>query len=191
VDTETTGLDPNRHAIWEVALITPNGDEHVWQFPVDEMAADPFALEVGHYWQRRWDMVNDVPALNAIYDAHTSKSRRPRFPEQGKAIKPSAEWCRHFRNLTAGLHIVGAVPSFDEERLCRLLHSHGVLHRWHYHLVDVEALAAGRLGVEPPWNSRDLAEAIGVVQREEDKHTALGDARWAKAIYDEVFGMVQ
>jgi hypothetical protein len=35
VDTETAGPDPDRHQIWEVGLITPNGDEHLWQFPVD------------------------------------------------------------------------------------------------------------------------------------------------------------
>ena len=54
IDTETTGLDPDRHSIWEVGLITPDGDEHLWQFPVEEMSADPFALEIGRYWERRW-----------------------------------------------------------------------------------------------------------------------------------------
>lgn len=188
VDTETTGLDPDRHQIWEVGLITPDGAEHLWQFPVDEMAADPFALNIGHYWERRWSDDNDVDPIDAIYEAHTRKSRRRNFPGQGRAIKPGPAWCHHFRELTAGCHLAGAVVSFDEERLRRLLHSHGVLHRWHYHLVDVEGLAAGKLAVPPPWDSEELSRGVGVEPGKFDRHTALGDARWARAIYDAVMG---
>ncbi|HET9974278.1 MAG TPA: hypothetical protein VFQ68_39005 [Streptosporangiaceae bacterium] len=197
IDTETTGLDPDRHAIWEVALITPDGDEHVWQFPVDEMSADPFALNIGRYWDRHWGTDNEVPVVSAIYDAHNAKSRRKNFPDEGRAVRPGTSWARRFRDLTAGCHLAGAVISFDEERLRRLLHSLGVLHRWHYHLVDVEALAAGYLAagsrhpaqsLTPPWKSDALSAALGVEIREEDRHTALGDARWAKAIYGAVMG---
>lgn len=189
IDTETTGLDPDRHQIWEVALITPDAREHVWQFPVDEMTADPFALKIGRYWDRRWpEGIREVSDLDAIYEAHSQKSRRKNFPSQGRAIKPGKNWCEHFRELTAGLHLAGAVVSFDEERLRRLLHRNGVLHRWHYHLVDVEALASGKLGVAPPWKSDDLSAALGVTVSEEDRHTALGDAKWAMRIYDAVMG---
>lgn len=188
VDCETTGLHPDQHHIWEVALITPDGAEHVWQFPVDEMSADPFALNIGRYWDRRWSADNDVPVLDAIYNAHERRSRRKNFPDQGRAVAPSVTWCRHFRELTAGLHLAGAVVSFDEERLRRLLHRNGVLHRWHYHVVDVEALAAGKLGIEPPWRSDDLSAALGVTISEEDRHTALGDAKWALRVYNAVMG---
>jgi DNA polymerase III epsilon subunit-like protein len=204
IDTETTGLDPDKHAIWEVALITPNGSEHVWQFPVDEIASDPFALNIGRYWDRRWGTDNDVKYHDAVYNAHDRAARRKNFPDEGLAIQPTADWCRYFRDLTAGCHLAGAVVSFDEERLRRLLHKFGVLHRWHYHLIDVEALTAGYLAGcsvssraaikatgmpvphEPPWNSDALSEALGVDPDDFDRHTALGDARWARAIYDRV-----
>jgi len=202
IDTETTGLDPDRHAIWEVALITPDGGEHVWQFPVDEMTADPFALNIGRYWQRSWSDDNDVPVLDAIYNAHNAKSRRKNFPAEGRAIRPGSTWARHFRDLTAECHLAGAVISFDEERLRRLLHSLGVLHRWHYHIIDVEALAVGYLAakiaasdgaadpglISLPWESDMLSAALGVKVSDEDRHTALGDAKWARAIYDKVTG---
>ena len=209
IDTETTGLDPDRHAIWEVALITPDGGEHVWQFPVDEMSADPFALNIGRYWDRRWDTDNDVPVLNAIYEAHNAKSRRKNFPDDGRAVRPDSTWARRFRDLTAGCHLAGAVVSFDEERLRRLLHSLGVLHRWHYHIIDVEALAVGYLAArgidgiqgdpegttarmfdprDLPWKSDDLSAALGIKVSDEDRHTALGDAKFARAIYDAVMG---
>jgi DNA polymerase III epsilon subunit-like protein len=208
VDCETTGLDPDRHAIWEVALITPDGNEHVWQFPVDEMAADPFALNIGRYWDRRWGTDNEVKPWDAVYDAHTPKSRRKNFPDEGRAIRPGLDWCRHFRDLTAGCHLAGAVVSFDEERLRRLLHRNEILHRWHYHLVDVEALAVGYLAgssaygksaagskqaevwpvIAPPWKSDDLSGLLGISVSDEDRHTALGDARWARALYNAVMG---
>ncbi|MCA1569339.1 MAG: hypothetical protein LC798_03245 [Chloroflexi bacterium] len=213
LDTETTGLDPERHTIWEVALITPDGRERVWQFPVNEVEADPFALDIGRWWDRRWSTDNEVSRIDAIYEAHNEKSRRKYFPDEGKAILPLDDWCRHFRNLVGTSHLCGAVPSFDEERLRKLLLSQGVRPRWHYHLIDVEPLAAGcligtftaiqevgknpeadgptveeaKLAV-PPWRSEDLSRAVGVEPEDFDRHTALGDARWAKAIYEAVMG---
>jgi len=40
----------------------------------------------------------------------------------------------------------------------------------------------------PPWKSDALAAAVGVTVSEEDRHTAIGDARWAMRIYDAVTG---
>jgi DNA polymerase III epsilon subunit-like protein len=40
-----------------------------------------------------------------------------------------------------------------------------------------------------PWNSDDLSMAVGVKAPGGDvRHTALGDARWAKALYEKVTG---
>ncbi|SCL43191.1 hypothetical protein GA0074692_6756 [Micromonospora pallida] len=40
----------------------------------------------------------------------------------------------------------------------------------------------------PPWRSTDLAARLGVVGEPEARHTAVGDARWAMAVYDQVAG---
>lgn len=59
--------------------------------------------------------------------------------------------------------------------------------RWggHYHLVDVENLAAGALAWPPPYDSDVLSRAVGVAPMDNDvRHTALGDTLWAMHIYD-------
>jgi hypothetical protein len=56
IDTETTGLDPVRHEIWEVGMILRGDDwrrEYVWQLPVDLGRADVIAMNIGGIRQRR------------------------------------------------------------------------------------------------------------------------------------------
>jgi len=192
VDTETTGLDPDRHPIWNVALIEPDGHEWEWFLPVDLTTADAVALNIGRYHDRH-------PSGSLMTTRNMGD--RPRLTDVGT-------FARDFARITWGAHLAGAVVSFDEERLRRLLRANGVCPGWHYHIVDVEALAAGWLahkwgGLEdspddevrakavlhkPPWNSTDLSRAVGVHPENFERHTAVGDARWAKAIYTAVMG---
>lgn len=54
VDCETTGLDPDRHEVWEVALILradAGETSQVWQLPVDLGRAEAKALEVGRFYE--------------------------------------------------------------------------------------------------------------------------------------------
>jgi len=60
---------------------------------------------------------------------------------------------------------------------------------------DFETLIAGFLRgqakpvPELPWKSDDLSRLIGVEPPgEDDRHTALGDARWAQRVWDAVMG---
>lgn len=191
VDTETTGLDPDLHEIWEVGLIVDRGvdnngwEEHRWFLPVDLGRADPVALRIGQFHERYPDTA--VTGYTGL-------------------ISFAAE----FAELTRGAHLVGAVVSFDAERLSKLLKANGSCPEWHYHLIDVEALAVGyveglrrwsysegmavptnfpdslRHETPLPWKSEDLSRAVGVDPNEFEKHTALGDARWAKAMYEKV-----
>jgi hypothetical protein len=53
-------------------------------------------------------------------------------------------------------------------------------------------LAAGKLGIPPPWDSNELAARAHAELSDDplevERHTALGDARWCRAIYDAVMG---
>lgn len=197
VDTETTGLDPVRHEVYEVGLITPDGTEYEWWLPVDCSKADPIALGIGRFHERH-------PYGNAYpYKSGLTKGGR-------LACTSPGDFAREFAKLTHGLHLAGAVISFDERRLWDLLRGQGVTPSWHYHIIDVEALAAGYIArlvksglvtrvrnrVEemvdisplPPWDSTQLSLAVGVDPEKFDRHTALADAKWAKAIYESVMG---
>lgn len=203
LDTETTGLDPDRHEVYEIGLIVrhPDADtdqEYRWWLRVNLDRADPNALRIGRYFQRH-------------PDRHNLRLTRQWWPNQntgvledGKALSPQPvsmqDIAERLMRLTADAHLVGAVPSFDAAFLTRFLRAHGCCPAWHYHLVDVEALAAGYLNgvgstgvyapgaAEPPWNSNELSRAVGAEPDQVERHTALGDARWARAIYDAVMG---
>lgn len=186
VDTETTGLDPDQHEIWEVGLILrekhENGVREVpyhWFLPVDLGRADPYALKIGRFHER--------------------------YPTVG--ADGLGSFAQAFAKLTWGAHLVGNVVSFDEERLRELLRANGQCPGWHYHLIDVEPLVVGYLRglakeadeagclrsaaeyrriAAPPYKSVELSRAIGVEPPGDYRHTALGDARWAMEMYDKV-----
>ncbi len=166
-DLETGGLDRNGHPVLEVALIVVDGndapEEHKWWIADADLAAcDATALRINRYYQRE--------------PADSQKT-------------PAAEVARQVAKLTAGAHIVGANPAFDQAFLERMLKENGYTLAAHYHLVDVEAMAAAKLGIQPPWTSDQLAEQMGVEKGE--KHTAIGDARWALRMYRAIYGIDQ
>lgn len=183
-DVESTGLDPHHHQVWEVALVTDDGQEFSWMVEdVRLRSADPDALAVGRFYER-WDC------------AAASGSKEPALMVARKVAK-----------ITAGKHLVGVGVAFDASMLTSMLR--GIGNRapaWHYHLVDVSAMALGYLAgrtsgyaperraehaVDLPWKSYDLSEACGVAPPTDDeKHTALGDARWAARWFRHMRGEV-
>lgn len=197
VDTETTSLRPDRRA-WDVALIVrePGSDDREFQWFIEAQDldlgnADPFSLRIGHY-----------------YDRHPAGASPDLFVPH---VQPEAFVMRQVEYWTRGAHLVGAVPNFDADVLGTRMRANGILPSWHYHLIDVEALTVGWINgcgaraadealmrdedpqlidrgrCAPPWDSAALSEAIGV--KREDGHTAIGDARWARDIYDKVMGV--
>ena len=219
LDTETTSLRADRRA-WEIGLIArrdvtvkhpgrPDTQEtedveHHWFIEAGDLDlgnADPFSLNVGRFYERhpqyQLERESSPTEVELEYDA-----------------------LRLVEAITRGAHLVGAVPNFDADVLGARMREHGICPSWHYHLVDVEALAVGYLNgrrarqneivdgyplendgktvpglirwddpvkhSRPPWKSDDLSAALGITVSDDDRHTALGDAKWARAIYDRV-----
>jgi hypothetical protein len=178
-DTETTSLRrpyrPAGRRIWEIGMIRrePDGAEREMAAiitDVDLREADPSSLAIGRFHQRH-------PA-GAEQHLHAGDPDAT-YWEEARAAALVGDW-------TFGTHLIGTVPTFEDLGLEDLLYRHGRVPGWHYHIVDVEALAAGKLGLAPPWDSGELSRKAGVDPEQYERHTALGDARWCRAIYDAV-----
>ena len=198
LDTETTSLRPDRRA-WEIGLIAREPGkpdvEHQWfidAYDLDLGNADVMSLKIGRFYERH-------PQYQLDHEADYTE------------VAGEVDALRLVEAITRGAHIVGAVPNFDTEVLGARMRANGICPSWHYHLIDIEALAVGfmhglnRHGhssascVEGycvdddqlpglPWKSDDLSAALSITVSEEDRHTAIGDARWAMRIYDAVTG---
>jgi DNA polymerase III epsilon subunit-like protein len=190
VDVETTGLNPHRHRAWEVAVIRREDDgtetEHLWQFGLSDYAilnAEPEALRIARYHERRASV-----SYPAAADMLTPGGPEPRLREQVR---------EELHRLLDGAVLVGSNPGFDASFLKRVLVEN--IGPWHYRPLCVAQLAAGYLHATDPelmatradrpissyWVSRQMGiepPGDGVA------HTALGDARWARGLYDAVTG---
>jgi hypothetical protein len=195
IDTETTSLRHDRRA-WEIGIIARASDgtetEHHWFIDINDLDlgnADVMSLKIGRF-----------------YDRHPQARLDKDFA--GPEVDDELDVLYEVETVTRGAHLVGAVVSFDADVLSQRMRANGICPSWHYHVVDVEALAAGWLHrhaavlenreatieeatalrrlASPPWKSDDLSAALGITVSEEDRHTALGDAKFARAIYDAV-----
>jgi hypothetical protein len=73
------------------------------------------------------------------------------------------------------------------------MRAHGICPSWHYHIEDVPTLALGWLyGTGKPIpevrKSDAISLAAGVDPTKYDRHTALGDCRWIRDLFDAVTG---
>lgn len=180
IDTETTSLRPDRRA-WDIAAIIRRpgqpDDERSWfidSADLDLGNADTASLKIGRFYTR-----------------HPQYRDEPGPGEYGR----EQDVLRELETLIRGAHLVGAVPSFDAEVIGTRMRASGICPPWHYHLQDFETLIAGYLAglgkpVPPlPWRSDDLSRLIGIDPPGElDRHTALGDARWAAKVWDAIIG---
>ena len=170
LDTETTSLRHDRR-VWEVAAIVRDHEkgqdlEHSWLVHFEDLDlgnADLMSLKVGKFFQRHPFAIGDYVKVRTEF----------------RVLQDVEE-------LTRDALIVGAVPWFDTEVLGNRMRANGLCPSWHYHLVDVEALAAGALKLAPKWDFDKVLDAFGLTYDEADRHTALGDARMVRDLYDAV-----
>ena len=150
LDTETTGLDPDRHEVWEIAFAVDDGPIVSGVVPHSLRNADPLALNLNGYYGR-----GVVPTYSDI---------------EGMA-----------RSALEGASIVGANPAFD----AAFLRARWGCTPWHHRLWDVEAFAAGVLGLDFVPGLAKTAEILRVQGYEipEPDHTAAGDVATLRTIF--------
>lgn len=162
IDTETTGLDPNRAEVIEFAAIRRNADGTETRFhtlicPQRIDDADVKALEINGYIKapERWDVA----------------------PTMGQVGNQIADFLK-------GTVICGHNISFDEAMLNANLHRAGVKRRVPYHKVDTVTLAHEHLvplGLKRL--SLDFIRAF-LGWSKEGAHTAMKDAEDVQRLYD-------
>jgi hypothetical protein len=203
VDTETTHLDAEIGEVWEVAVILREFDavaapytdtEYVWQFIPDLTKADPESLRIGRF-EERFQVPFDLD-VEAAFTGYDDGPVVPMTRMQG---------VNAILSVLRGAVLIGSNPAFDDRFLRKLLGPGSA--QWHYRPVCIATLAAGQklgmaklgrlAGVKPlpsdevvfPFSSRDLSRWTGVEPPAGDvAHTALGDARWARDVFDALTG---
>lgn len=162
VDIESFGTERDAD-MFEFGLIAPDGKEHIIWIPgADPAKASRDALKINKFYLRRKEG----------YVRHGAASRR-------EAAEKIAE-------LTTGVRLAGNnVGPFDMQVVDFFLRSEGLAPAWDYRVLDVVDYAAGILGMTGAYGSREVSAALGVDEpKGDDAHTAIGDARWAKAMYE-------
>jgi len=199
LDTETQGLHLDRRA-WEVALILRQPGHHdterSWFIDIEDCDlanAEPIALDVGRFWQRH-PQAHLVPLVgnlaNVTPDLPATPPTAPVFRE--------AEVLDVVAALTAGkAYVMGSNPAFDTQTLAARMAAYGITPGWHYHPVDVPDRATGWLtgqGREVPTNEKGdeksdlIAKACGVDPAGYERHSALGDCRLFRDLWDAIQG---
>ena len=174
IDVETSGLDADRHQIWEVgALIrtkqtNPSFEtEHRWFLEIDLGKADTQALAIGGYYERHpsGDSLTWKEGCVSDLTLHTT-------------------FAREFEKLTRGATLVGANPRFDALFLDKLLRSSHAARGWKFRLCDVEALVQGYMGLVEPTGLAKCVNLMNLDASKYEAHEALDDARMARDVYD-------
>ncbi len=163
VDIETTGLDPRKHEIIDIAVVRvcqiwnpgekPRFDLiEEWSakiHPENIATADPASLRIANYTVTGW--------TNAI-------SIKDALPE--------------FSQKTDGAIMVAHNVAFDAGFIDTYLGKHGIPNKMHYHRLDTVSMAYAVLHSTPDVGRYSLAELckhFGIVN--ESAHSALSDAR--------------
>lgn len=193
IDIESDGLRPRRQP-WEIAVIRRDTDvtgivnETTWQafIQIDLDEAEPKGLQVGGFYDRhplgRWlsGKIEKWPAFRSV-DA-PADGVTDYLVGVGDYLDTLTA-ARIVARLTHSALIVGATPSFDTEVLARLLRESWLIEAWQYRIKCVSTLTEGHMG-RVVGGLADCAAALGIDHP--DAHTALGDARTVRAIWDHI-----
>lgn len=206
-DTETTSLArpyrPGGRRIWEIAVIRRETDRTERRLHLFIRLADlglfeqlPAELRAEHSlsWAERLQLLPGpvLESLNIGGFFHRHPEIDPGAP--GGLVVSEAQAADMLLDgwLTPAPGadkpwMFGIVPSFEDLGYEDLLHRTGygrVDMPWYYGLQDVATYGAGRLGLVPPWESDDVSRMLGLHPERYDRHSAMGDAEWARDLMD-------
>lgn len=152
VDTETNGLDIEKHQAFEVSWWNLDTGARATFIPVHDIsqllgAADPGSLRINRYIDRIPGQTMDASELHRLY--------------------------QELRGNT----LVGSNPAFDSAFLAKLFKAKTSAldpRPWHHRMWDISAYAAGVLGLRELPGLYTICELLDVAPPD---HTAEGDVR--------------
>lgn len=156
LDTETTGLDPDRHSVWEVAWAVDDGPINAGIVVHRLDTADPEALVINRYHDR----------------VQSSYGHGAQALDTESAL----------RAALVDATIVGANPAFDTA----FLRARWGVAPWHYRMIDVETYAMPVLSYDRPQGMKRITADLRAAGYEipEPDHTAAGDVATLRAAYE-------
>jgi DNA polymerase III epsilon subunit-like protein len=164
LDIETTGLDFERDEITEVAWILDDGTER--QFFIEHRASPSGWVLQNTDYSTRIKPASKVP-VSAALDVLAADCMALKTP-----------------------YLVGACIAFDDRFLRRANDGAWAAEApYHYHVLDIEAVAMGATGAAFPGSLKDLRAALGIAGQNEAEHSALSDAREVKTIHDALLAL--
>lgn len=188
-------------------------EEYWWQIRPDLEHAAPESVQIGDYYNRC--KLTDKP-VDAAVQLHTVNRLKPNHDLQqiksGDVISEGTARgvARVLAKLLDRATIVANNPTFDRRFAEKFLTQQGQILTAHHRMIDIRALLIGYIdgandaapleNTFPPeavplvrdWLYGDAEnpswEIVGVTQAPESKHTALGDARLVREVYDAIRG---
>lgn len=176
VDTETNGVEPWRHVLWEVGAVTVSDDRaedprlRSWTMSLgDELArSSPDALRVNDYHERTLGQRTDTPGVVAA------------------TLAKQASGC-----VLASCNV-----SFDKSFIEAFLLANGQVPTWGYSPIDIKSLCYGRrrslLGAGTSRLLKefgvDVDRCLAYFEVAGGRHGALADAVLATALLYEAMG---
>jgi DNA polymerase III epsilon subunit-like protein len=171
VDIETTGLDPEQHEVWEVAVVPVHAPQsaYCYQLPVTLAGAEKEALEIGRFEDRYLHPRAGKSALRDL--GHLSCAEEA----------PMQQALRDIYIDLSGARLLGCSVHFDARFLEALFRraGYGVPAPWHHRHLDLGSFAGGAWGAKSALSSQAMTDRIP----NPGAHDALADARWNVEVY--------
>jgi len=165
LDTETTGLEAGIDEITEIAWIARLNDGREF---------------TAQYFVEHSRLPNEWVLKNTDYMNRIALAEKYPLREVLRFLSGVVEL------NDAPMHMVGACPAFDDRFLRAAFAAHKREVPYHYHVIDIEAMAFGALGLPTMPPLKELRSKLGIPGENEAAHTALADAREAMLIFDAI-----
>lgn len=204
LDTETTGLNLERHEVWEFAAVEVHNDDHldapgkrhhlIWQ-PTWLENADPGAIKVNHYYERTHGLMTaDMAGWDEILDP------------TGEYLSDPFDAAKYIARLAEDAILVGNNPAFDEMFLTKFCYEQSQVFAAFHRKINVVDMALQRCidiannhadeelrkqasdATRLPHSSTRVLNAAGC-PKNENPHTALGDALHVQAAFQHLWGV--